>query len=82
LRELNISHLQFSKENIKTFTSCLLDLFNKDWNLNNNLKKLFWDGDLAVDKPLALEFMTKSLPKVYNLRLRTIFVCDVFSKIE
>jgi len=57
LRELNISHLQFSKDNLKSFTTFLTTLFKKDWNLNSSLKMLFWDGDLAADKKLALEFM-------------------------
>ena len=43
---------------------------------------LFWDGDLAADKKLAMEFMGKELPSIYNLQLQTIFMCDVFSKAE
>ena len=47
----------------------MTDLFKKDWNLNSSLKMLFWDGDLASDKTLALKFMAKDLPQIYNLQL-------------
>ena len=82
LRDLNISHLQFNKDNLHKFTSFLLEQFGKDWNLNTNLKNLYWDGDLSIDKPHAIDFMTKKIPNVYNLRLQTIYMCDVFTKAD
>ena len=82
LTDLNISHLQFSKENLKTFTKFLIGQFGKDWNLNNSLTTLKWDGDLKADKALALDFMTNQLQNVYNLKLKTISMCDVFTKQE
>ena len=45
----------------------MTDLFRKDWNLNTSLKMLFWDGDLALDKKLAIKFMGSDLPSIYNL---------------
>jgi len=82
LTDLNISHLQLNKDCLHAFSSFLLDLFRKDWNLNNNLKTLKWDGGFKADKVLAMAFMTKQLPEVFNLKLKTISMCDVFNKQE
>lgn len=60
----------------------LNDFFGKEWNLNNDLKEIHWDGDLAIDKTLAMEFMTKKIPNVYNMKVKRLSVLNVFDKTE
>ena len=58
----------------------LNDLFGCDWNLNNNITDLHWDGDLAIDKQMAIKFMKDQIPAVYNIKLKTLSMQDVFDK--
>ena len=56
--------------------------FNKEWNLNNNLVDLHWDRDLEVVKPLAIKLITKTLPTIYNRKLKHISIKNTFNKLE
>ena len=63
------------------FVKFLLEHFNKDWNLNNNLTHLAWSDDLKdaeKSKKLASTFLLKDLPKVYNLKLENLEMARVF----
>ena len=78
-----MSNMGFDQTSIHKMTDYLLnDLFGKEWNLNNDLRILKWDGDLKIDKKLAISFMTKKIPAVYNMKVKSLTMLDVFDKKE
>ena len=65
----------FDQQNIHRMTNYLInDFWGKDWNLNNDIKEIHWDGDLSIDKQLATDFMTKKIPAVYNMKVKKISI--------
>ena len=71
LKEFKMSSMKFDKPGALAMTEYLLnDLFGSEWNLNNALTELHWDGDLSIDKALANKFMKEQIPNVYNMKLK------------
>lgn len=81
LKKLDISTMGMTAKTCTEFCKFLIEHFNKDWNLNNNLTHLTWDDDLKEaekTKKIGSTFLLKDLPKVYNLRLENISLNRVF----
>ena len=60
----------------------LIRHFNHKWNLNNNLKDLHCDKDLEANKPLAIKFITKTLPAIPNRKLHHLSIRNTFNRLE
>lgn len=81
LKKLDISTMAMSAKTCTEFCKFLIEHFNKDWNLNNNLTHLTWNDDLKDMeklKKVGSNFLLKDLPKVYNLRLQYLEINRVF----
>lgn len=81
LKKLDISTMGMSAKTCTEFCKFLIEHFNKDWNLNNNLTHLDWDDDLKdaeKSKKVGTNFLLKDLPNVYNLRLENLSISRVF----
>ena len=50
---------------IKTMT----ESWDEHWNLNSKLKELVWNDDLKCSPSTTVKFLTKDLPKMYNMKL-------------
>lgn len=57
---------------------CLAEQFDRNWNLESNLKELVWNNDLGCSGKTASKFVDEVLPKTYNLQLRSLKLEGVF----
>jgi len=72
VRSLNISTMGMSKSNCKELVATFLKLMNFGWNVDNNLRELIWNDDLKKSPSSTLKFLSAELPKIYNIKLKTL----------
>ena len=66
-----------TKKNCKLIIKTMVDQFEVDWNLNNELRELIWNDDLKCSPSTTVKFLTKELPSIYNLKFKRIFMNGV-----
>ena len=69
LNSLNISELGMNKENGVFLLEDLTHHFRCNWNLNNNLKRLYWDKDMSHSKVELKKFLVEVVAKIHNRKL-------------
>lgn len=78
MQYLGISGLGMPEKDCKLLVAFLVKLWAKDWNLRGSLRHLAWSEDLSEKQ--ATDFLCKQLPKVYNMRLKSLEMTGCLSK--